>query len=31
MFGFKNFDYAGLTIAVIELLCRIRKGQFILE
>jgi transposase-like protein len=28
MFGFKNFDYAAITIAGVELLHRIRKGQF---
>jgi hypothetical protein len=30
MLGFKNFDCAATTIAGIELLRRIRKGQFAL-
>ena len=30
MLGFKNFDCAATTIADIELLRRIRKGQFAL-
>jgi transposase-like protein len=30
MLGFKNFDRAAITIAGIELLHRIRKGQFAL-
>jgi transposase-like protein len=29
--GFKNFDYAAITIAGVELLHRIRKGQFALH
>jgi transposase-like protein len=31
MLGFKNFDYAAITIAGVELLHRIRKGQFALH
>jgi hypothetical protein len=31
MLGFKDFDCAGTTIAGIELLRRIRKGQFALR
>jgi transposase-like protein len=31
MLGFKNFDCAAITVAGIELLHRIRKGQFDLE
>jgi transposase-like protein len=31
MLGFKNVDYAAITIAGVELLHRIRKGQFALH
>jgi hypothetical protein len=30
MLGFKRFDYAAITIARVELLRRISKGQFAL-
>jgi hypothetical protein len=31
MLGFKSFDYAAITIAGVELLHRIRKGQLALH
>jgi hypothetical protein len=31
MLGFKRFDYAAITIAGVELLRRIHKGQFALD
>jgi transposase-like protein len=31
MLGFKNFDYAAIIIAGVELLRRVHKGQFALR